>query len=226
MILDNDSNSKKISQNDKEYINSLENRLKKQNQVIYYKRKSISEGNGSLKPKVVVYPRKKHQPKISKFESKNKAYKKDLNYTDEKLFEVEKTTDIPNFLEVKPKKLKIKEKEEKLLEWKSVDKKEIKKDKTPDKDIKEWKTIEEKEREPKKEITEWEEIKEEKPKEEISEWEPIEEEIVELETIEEEPKEEISEWEPIEEKIKPKEEKTIKREIKPKKEIQATAREP
>lgn len=172
LILDNRPNSKKISEEDKKYINALKNRLKKQNQEIYYKRsRSSTTEKESLKPKVTVYPRKEHKKKLSETKTETSKGKTKIKIEGEELFEIEKTTDEPYFIEIKPKKLR---KKEELTEWRAVDK--------------EKKQVKSKEKMPEDEMTEWEPLDKEN---EIATWETVEEkepETVEVEPIRDEDK--------------------------------------
>ena len=93
LILDNKSNSEKISEEDKKYINDLKNRLKKQNQEIYYKKSRRSTTEESLKPKVTVYKRKKHIKKVPETKTETSESKTKIKIEGEELFEIEKTTD-------------------------------------------------------------------------------------------------------------------------------------
>jgi len=203
LILDNRSNSKKISEEDKKYINALKNRLKKQNQEIYYKRsRSSTTEKESLKPKVTVYPRKEHKKKLSETKTETSKGKTKIKIEGEELFEIEKTTDEPYFIEIKPKKLR---KKEKLTEWRAVDK--------------EKKQVKSKKKMPEDEMTEWGPLDKEN---EIATWETVEEkepETVEVEPIKDEDKltekKEDEEWEIIDEPSEPvKKEKSKSKSLK------------
>lgn len=198
LILDNKSNSEKISDEDKKYINDLKNRLKKQDQEIYYRRSTSStKEEGSLKPKVTVYPRKKQKIKEPENKKVKETEKTKIKLECEDLFEVEKTTNEPHFIEIKPKKIRKKEKQEELTEWKAIDKKENK-------------SVEEKEITPEEEMTEWEPLdieneesnrdQEKETKKAKKYWEKVE--TVEVEPIKDEDKlTEKKEDEEIEENI-------------------------